>query len=83
MACWSAKSLVSSTARAVEDHGLDGLEILFVNDEPQEVGIWKKKKNEKIDVAQNMRAAKCFGDVPSIAAPSILCAQGQRSCEGV
>lgn len=71
MSRWSAKSLVSSIARAIEDQGFDGLEGGIVEDESQEVGVWKKKKKKKIGIAQNMRAAKCFGDVPSIPAPNI------------
>ncbi len=72
MSCWSAKSFVSSIARAVEDQGLDGLETLSVGDEPQEDGVWKEKKKKKIGIAQNMRAVKCLGDVPSTPGPSIL-----------
>lgn len=67
MSRWSAKSLVSSIARAIEDQGFDGLEGGIVEDD----GVWKKKKKKKIGIAQNMRAAKCFGDVPSIPAPNI------------
>lgn len=70
MLIWSAKSFVSPIARAIEDQGfLDGTEILSVNAGPQEVG-WKRKK--KVGIAQNTRATQCFGDVPSIWAPSIL-----------
>ncbi len=73
MSCWSAKSFVSCIARAVEDQGLDGLETISVSDEPQEDGVWKKKKKKKkIGIAQNMRATKCLGDVPSTPGPSIL-----------
>lgn len=72
MSRWSAKSLVSCIARAIEDQGFDGLEGGIVEDESQEVGVWKKKKKKKkIGIAHNMRAAKCFGDVPSILAPNI------------
>lgn len=82
MACWSARSFVSSIARAIEDQGLDGVGFLFVNDEPQEAGEWKKKKKRaKIGIAQNMRLAKCLGDVPSIEAPSILGRKQQGNCE--
>lgn len=81
MSCWSAKSFVSCIARAVEDQGLDGLETLSVSDEPQEDGVWKKKKKKKknIGIAQNMRAVRCFGDVPSTPAPSILGGKLQRN----
>ena len=79
MSCWSAKSFVSFIARAVEDQRLDGSETLSVSDEPQEDGVWKKKKKKKIGIAQNMRAAKCFGDVPSTPAPSILGGKLQRN----
>lgn len=71
MSFWSAKSFVSPIARASEDQGLlDGMDISSVNEGPQEVGVWKKKK--KVGIAQNMRATQCFGDVPSLEAPSIL-----------
>lgn len=86
MSCWSAKSFVSSIARAVEDQKRDGREVPFVSNEPQEVGLWTEKKMRKIGVAQNMRAAKCFGDVPSTAAPNILGGQQQammRECDTV
>ena len=46
MSCWSAKSFVSPIARAVDDHEFDGLEILFVNDVAQDVGVEKKKKKK-------------------------------------
>lgn len=83
MSCWSAKSLVSSIARALDDQRLDDRDDPFVSDEPQEVGLWKDKKIKTIGVAQNMKAANCFGDVPSTVAPNILGGQQQRNDEGV
>ena len=83
MSCWSAKSLVSSIARALDDQALDDREVRFVSDEPQGMELWKDKKIKTIGVAQNIRAANCFGDVPSIAAPNILGGQQQRNGEGV
>lgn len=72
MSCWSAKSFVSCTARAVEDQGFDNLGNLFVIVELHGVGLWKNAKKERNGIAQKMIAAQCFGDVPSIAVPSIL-----------
>ena len=83
MSCWSAKSFVSSIATAVEDQGLDNLGTLFVNDKPRGVGVWNKKKKKTIGIAQNMRAAKCLGDVPSTPAPSILGGKLQLNARGV
>ena len=71
MSCWSAKSFVSVIARAVEDHGFDSLGIPSMDIAPQEVG-WKNARKEKISVAEKKTAAKDFGEVPSIEAPSIL-----------
>ena len=73
MSSWSANPFVSSSARAVEDQGVDGLEIMLVKDGPQVVGEWKSKRmNTKIGIAQNMGTARCFGDVPSKAVPNML-----------
>ena len=73
MASWSANPLVSSTARAVEGHGVDGLGIMLVKDGPQVVDEWKTKRiKTKIGMAQNMGTARCLGDVPSIAVPNML-----------
>ena len=79
MSCWSAKSLISPIAREVDDQRLDEKEVPFVSDEPQEVGLRKEKKIKKIGVTQNKRVAKCFGDVPSTAAPNILSGQQQAA----
>ena len=72
MSCWSAKSFVSCIARADEDQGFDILGILFVTVELHGVGVRKNAKKESNGIAQKMMAAQYFGDVPSIAAPSIL-----------
>lgn len=83
MSCWSAKSFVSFIAREVDDQRLDANEVPIVSDEPQEFGLRKDKKIKKIGVRQNMRVAKCFGDVPSTEAPNILGGRQQRSYERV
>ena len=73
MSSWSANPLVSPIARAAEDQGVDGLEIMLVKDGRQVVGEWETKRmRTKIGIAQNMGTARCFGDVPSIAVPSML-----------
>ena len=72
ISCWSAKSLVSLIARALDDQRLDDREDTLVSDEPQEVGLRKDRKIKTIGVAQNKRAANCFGDVPSTVVPNIL-----------
>ena len=75
MASWLANPFVSSIARAFEDQGVDGLEIMLVKDGPQVVGEWNPKRKKikiGIGIVQNMRTARCFGDVPSIAAPNML-----------
>ena len=73
MSSWSATPLVSCTARAVEDQGVDGLGIMLVKDGPQAVDEWKTKRiMTKIGIAQNMGTARCFGEVPSTAVPNML-----------
>lgn len=83
MSCWSARSFVSPIAKAVEDQGLDGFSFLFVSDELPKIGVWRNKKKKRIGIAQDMRAAKCFGDVPSIAAPNILGRKQEHSYKRV
>ena len=73
MSSRSANPLVSSIASAVEDQGVDGLEIMLERDGPEVVGEWKTKRlKTKIGIMQNMGTARCFGEVPSIAVPSML-----------
>lgn len=79
MSCWSARSLVSSIAKEVDDQKLDEKEVPFVSDEAQEVGLRKDKKIKNIGVTQNMTVAKCFGDVPSTEAPNILGGQQEAA----
>ena len=49
--------------------------------EPQEFGVRRNVKKEKIGIIQNKRAAKCLGEVPSIVIPSIFIEMLQRSCQ--
>ena len=50
--------------------------------EPQELGVRRSVKKDKIGSIQNKRAAKCLGDVPSMVIPSIFIEMLQRSCQG-
>ena len=67
--------------RAVESGGFEGLGLWFLKVVLRRVGVRKYMKKEMMGIRQKRRAAKCLGDVPSMAAPSILRGMGERNVE--